>query len=120
MNLLPPSTSPMPDNPNDLPLSSPIDLRSIDPDADPAAEARFVDGVMERVRVRSPHPAPTDVLWGVWSFGRPLVAAAAIVLAVAGTMTVRALRPPAGVPLTVAEAVGIPAELQTAGREPAP
>jgi hypothetical protein len=98
-----------PDDPND----EPVDLRALLPEDGVAAEARFVSGVMARVGKRpSRHRPPIDPLWGVWSLSRPLVAAAAIVLAVAGGLTVRRWRP-VDAPNTVAEAVGIPPELMS-------
>lgn len=107
------------DSPGDARADQRLDLHALDPDADPAAQARFIDAVMTRVaEQRTLYPAPADPLWGVWSLARPLIAAAAVLLVVAGAMTVRARQPRPDVPRTVAEAVGIPPEFLTAITRP--
>jgi hypothetical protein len=106
MTIQPPPMTP--DDPND----KPIDLRALLPGNDAAAEAKFVGGVMERVGRPPRQRSPIDPLWGVWSLARPLLTAAAIVLALAGGLRVRTRRP-VDAPNTVAEAVGIPPEFLT-------
>jgi hypothetical protein len=93
----------------------PIDLSALDPDADPAAEDRFVGAVMTRVAATpNPYPVRVDALWGAWSLARPVLLAASVVIAIAGIVLTRQ---PAddGAPLTVAESVGVPMPFRAAG-----
>jgi len=91
----------------------PIDLTPLDPDADPGAEDRFVGAVMSRIETLSTrYPMGVDALWGVWSVARPVLAAAAVAILIAGVEIVRAWRDEARGPLTVAESLGVPPEFQ--------
>ena len=94
-----------------------IDLSPLDPDADPVAEGRFVDAVMARVVAR-PQGARLhiDPLIGVWSIMRSPALAAGIVIAVAvGALGLRMKSSVEAKPVTVAEALGVPAEFLATG-----
>jgi hypothetical protein len=92
----------------------PIDLTPLDPDTDPGAEDRFVGAVMARVGSRANvYPVRVDLLWGAWSLAKPVLIAASIAIAVAGSLIARATTE-SNAPLTVAESVGVPAEFRAA------
>ena len=92
----------------------PIDLTSLDPDADPGAEDRFVGTVMGRIAMKpNPYPLEVGVLWGASSLARPVLLAASIAIAAAGVVLARSAAA-TGEPLTVAESVGVPMEFRLA------
>src|SRR4051812_43542143 len=99
--------------------SSRIDLRALDPDADPGASDRFVDGVMARVgSMPVPRSMPADPLIGIWSLLRSPAIAAGIVAAIAlGAVSVR-MRQANDRPQTLAQAVGVPPEFLMAAQSP--
>jgi hypothetical protein len=91
----------------------PIDLTPLDPDMDPSAEDRFVGSVMSRVGSSvTVYPMPVDALWGAWSLAKPVLIAASIAIAVAGSFIARATSE-SGAPRTVAESVGLPLQFQS-------
>jgi hypothetical protein len=97
----------------------PVDLAPLDPDQDPGAEDRFVDAVMSRVASSvTVYPMRVDALWGAWSLAKPVLIAASIAIAVAGSLIVRATKE-LNAPRTVAESVGLPPQFQL-GRLPQP
>ena len=90
----------------------PIDLTPLDPDQDRGAEDRFVDAVMSRVgSSASVYPMRVDALWGAWSLAKPVLIAASIAIAVAGSLIARATSE-SNAPRTVAESVGLPPQFQ--------
>jgi hypothetical protein len=90
----------------------PIDLTPLDPDREPGAEDRFVGAVMSRVDASDTrYPMPVDALWGAWSLAKPVLIAASIAIAVAGTVIARATTA-SNAPRTVAESVGLPRQFQ--------
>ena len=90
----------------------PIDLTSLDPDADPGAEDRFVGAVMGRIAMTpNQYPLEVGILWGASSLARPVLLAASIAIAAAGVVLARSANS-SGAPLTVAESVGVPMEFQ--------
>ena len=90
----------------------PIDLRPLDPDQDLGAEGRFVGVVMSRVGESATlYPMRVDVLWGAWSLARPVLIAASVAIAVAGSLIQRATNE-SNAPRTVAESVGLPPQFQ--------
>jgi hypothetical protein len=90
----------------------PLDLTALDPDADPAAEDRFVGAVMTRVAAMpDPYPMRADVLWGAWSLARPVLLAASVAIVAAGIVLARE-RQDDRTPLTVAESVGVPMQFR--------
>jgi hypothetical protein len=90
----------------------PIDLTGLDPDQDPGAEDRFVGAVMSRVGASATrYPVRVDPLWGAWSLAKPVLIAASITIAVAGSLIARATRE-ASAPRTVAESIGQPPQFQ--------
>jgi hypothetical protein len=93
-----------------------LDLRPIDPDADPEAGARFVDAVMARVAARpAPSALPADPLVGIWSLARSPAVAAGIVIAIAiGAIGLRVRGTSERTPQTIEQAVGVPAEFLAA------
>ena len=96
----------------------PVDLTPLDPDAVHGAEERFVGAVMERITSRpNPYPQRVDVLWGVWSFARPVLVAASIVIVAAGILVARGERDDA-TPRTVAESMGVPPVFGLLGARP--
>ena len=96
----------------------PVDLTPLDPDADPAEEVRFVGAVMTRIASQpNPYPPRVDVLWGAWSFARPVLIAASIVIVAAGILVVRGERD-AAAPRTVAESMGVPPVFGVSGTAP--
>ncbi len=87
----------------------PVDLTPLDPDADPAAEDRFVSAVMTRIGgQQNPYPPRVDLLWAAWSMARPVSIAASIAIVAAGVVMARSRTADRG-PRTVAESVGVPA-----------
>lgn len=90
----------------------PIDLTPLDPDADPGAEDRFVGAVMARVGSSANlYPMRVDALWGAWTLAKPVLIAASIAIAVAGSLIARATNESAA-PRTVAESLGVPPQFQ--------
>ena len=90
----------------------PIDLTPLDPDQDPGAEDRFVGAVMSRVGSSATlYPMRVDPLWGAWSLAKPVLIAASIAIAVAGSLIARSTNESTA-PLTVAESVGLPPQFQ--------
>ena len=90
----------------------PIDLTALDPDQDPSAEDRFVGAVMSRVDSSATlYPMPVDALWGAWSLAKPVLIAASIAIAVAGSLIARGPNV-SNAPRTVAESVGLPPQFQ--------
>ena len=90
----------------------PIDLTGLDPDLDPGAEDRFVGAVMSRLESdETIYPVRVDALWGAWSLAKPVLIAASIAIAVAGSFIARAANE-ANAPRTVAESVGLPPQFQ--------
>jgi hypothetical protein len=87
----------------------PVDLSSLDPDNDPSAADQFVSAVLRRVDARGRPRAP-DAFVGVWALWRPLLVAAAAMLAILARDAVRGRAPQPAAARTVAEAVGIPPE----------
>lgn len=81
-----------------------MDLRSLVPD-NPEAERAFVDSVMARVASHSV-PAVADPLIGLRSVARPLLAAAAMLVAAA---VWHGRRHETRAPRLVAESIGVPA-----------
>ena len=99
---------------------NPIDLTPLDPDAEAGAEERFVNAVMSRVAMTgSRYPVRVDVLWGAWSFARPVLIAASIAIVVATLALVRSSRAEPRRPSTVAESIGVPPVFQRAVLIPA-
>ena len=95
----------------------PVDLTPLDPDADPGAEDRFVGAVMTRISSQpNPYPPRVDLLWGAWSFARPVLIAASIAIIVAGIVVVRGQHD--GAPMTVAESMGVPPVFSLAATSP--
>ena len=91
----------------------PIDLTPLDPDADPGAEERFVGAVMSRISARgNPYPVRVDALWGAWSLARPILLAASLAIAIAGSFVAREKWVEGRGPLTVAESLGVPPEFR--------
>ena len=91
----------------------PIDLTPLDPDQDPGAEDRFVGAVISRVGSSATlYPLRVDALWGAWSLAKPVLIAASIAIAVAGSFIARASNEP-GSPRTVAESVGLPLQFRS-------
>ena len=73
---------------------------------------------MTRITSRpNPYPQRMDVLWGVWSFARPVLIAASIVIVAAGILVMRAERADA-TPRTVAESMGVPPLFGSLGSPP--
>ena len=90
----------------------PIDLTGLDPDLDPGAEDRFVGAVMSRLgSSETVYPIRVDALWGAWSLAKPVLIAASIAIAVAGSLIARAASE-SNAPRTVAESVGLPPQFQ--------
>jgi hypothetical protein len=90
----------------------PIDLAPLDPDHDPSAKDRFVDAVMSRVGSSATvYPMRVDALWAAWSVAKPVLIAASVAIAVAGSLIVRASNE-VNAPRTVAESVGLPPQFQ--------
>lgn len=87
-----------------------IDLNALDPDADSAAESRFVDGVMAQIAARPASSRPSiDPLIAVWSMMRHPALAAGIVIAIAvGAVELKRHNDAEARPSTVAEALGVP------------
>ena len=90
----------------------PIDLTPLDPDRDLGAENRFVGAVMARVGAsETVYPMRVDALWGAWSLAKPVLVAASIAIAIAGSFIARATTE-SDAPRTVAESVGLPPQFQ--------
>ena len=90
----------------------PIDLTPLDPDADSGAEDRFVGAVMSRVNSsEAEYPMRIDALWGAWTLAKPVLIAASVAIAVAGSFIARSSNESTG-PRTVAESVGLPPQFQ--------
>jgi hypothetical protein len=85
-------------------------LRILEPDRPAASADSFVAAVMTRVEAQAPATA-IDPLIGLWLFGRSILitAVAIVVIAVARINSDRTAR---HAPITVAEAIGIPADLR--------
>lgn len=91
-----------------------IDLTPLDPDEGPGAEDRFVGAVMSRVSTSATvYPMRVDALSGAWSLAKPVLIAASIAIAVAGSFIARSMNE-STVPRTVAESVGLPPQFQAA------
>ena len=98
----------------------PVDLTPLDPDADPAAEDRFVSAVMTRIAAQpNPYPPRVDLLWGAWSMARPVLIAASVAIVAAGLFMVRSSSDD-DAPTTVAESVGVPPMFRLAASSPRP
>jgi hypothetical protein len=92
-----------------------VELRVLDPDADPLASARFVRAVETRIATTASAPSvPIDPLYGLWSLPRPLLLAASIIaIAALGLSVGRPQRSTA--PATIAESMGVPPQLLATG-----
>jgi hypothetical protein len=93
-----------------------VDLRALDPDTDPLEAERFATAVMDRIASSATPPAiPLDPLYGLWSISPAfLVAASILIVAVLGVQREHA-RNSVGRPMTIAEAVGVPADYVVVG-----
>jgi hypothetical protein len=95
------------------------ELRALDPDLDPLAEARFAAAVAARIqapgaegkRAHALALVPVDPFYGLWSLPRPLLVAASIIaVAIAGVASRTGLAL-ADTPATIAESIGVPSQL---------
>ena len=94
-----------------VPNDEPIDLSPLAPDVDSAAADRFVASVLGRIETAGLRPSRGDLASGIGVFARPVLLAASVAIAIAGSIVIRARIRHAG-PATVAQSLGVPPDFE--------